>query len=337
MPSRAPRTSRTPGRPARPSPTCGRRGRVDDRGEPEPARLGDDLGPAASPHAGADLDDREARHGERRVVRAGTPAPLGGERGAGGQRVEAGAHCADLVSLCERRPRGAAGRSRRRPAAGAAPPERAAAGRDRDRRRPQRPQTAARRRGPGRARGRRTAGTEGSRPRGRGLPGTGASRSPSSTCTRSSTPASIAFSRARITDQAHVSIAHTSARESRAIAIAIAPDPVPTSATRAGSSPMRASAVATTASVAGRGVIDEAGQDAQLRAGEENVVHQSCLCTRPSRSCALTAEPAATAVTSSSSHGVKPSVCCLTFAMRSRNSASSSRRGSSRHRPRGRS
>jgi hypothetical protein len=53
---------------------------------------------------------------------------------------------------------------------------------------------------------------------------------------------------------AHVSLAHTSTVGTRsARVIAIAPDPVPTSAIRAGPSPIRSSATSTSYSVVGRG------------------------------------------------------------------------------------
>jgi len=92
-------------------------------------------------------------------------------------------------------------------------------------------------------------------------PGTGSSRSPSRTTTRWRSPWRRTFSQARATAAGLASVAHTRTCGARAAtATASAPDPVPTSATVAGLSPTRASAISTSRSLASRGVMTPPGR-----------------------------------------------------------------------------
>ena len=97
-------------------------------------------------------------------------------------------------------------------------------------------------------------------------PGTGHRRSPRQTTTRPSSRRRLTFARARATARRLGSVAHTSAPgQTDAIATAIAPEPVPTSAMRARRPPTRAAAAATSCSLAGRGVITFPGALNSLR------------------------------------------------------------------------
>src|SRR6266511_2905403 len=99
--------------------------------------------------------------------------------------------------------------------------------------------------------------------------GTGSSRSPSRTWARSATPRRSAFRRASSTASGLTSVAQTSIAGFRTARVTpIAPLPVPTSATRFGSSPIHSSARWTSTSVAGRGTNTRPGAIAKGRSAK---------------------------------------------------------------------